>query len=168
MWMRAPHKCFGGGPWKNWRITERRFKICIFPVREPIRGAKCAGAGPQRGTCDPIGSGLMLCTVAGHIRNGHVFDSAIATIGCHGQSAGPLFVNDVSPSFGTRKLQFVHAASVCRQPAQQKKAVGCQSSLQMPPPIIGSNATTSDISQSTVPFQIDAELLTTGEAASAG
>jgi len=38
----------------------------------------------------------------------------------------------------------------------------CQISLQMPPPIIESNATTSDIPDPTDPFQINAALVTAG------
>ncbi len=54
---------------------------------------------------------------------GAVFDSAIAIIGRHGQPAGPLSVNDLTPCFGARKLRFVHAVAECQRSAKKKDAV---------------------------------------------
>jgi hypothetical protein len=93
----------------------------------------------------------------------HRFDLSVLAVWLAFLRAGQLAMHQSS---GVRMTAL--AGGLSTADLRQRGIGGCQSSLQMPPPIIESNATTSDISQSTVRFQIDGALLTACEAVSTG
>jgi hypothetical protein len=64
--------------------------------------------------------------------------------------------------FGITIGSLVVAFNSSKEPIQFAEDNRCQISLQMPPPIIKSNATTSHITYPADPFQIDAGFVTAG------